>query len=152
MRTFIFIMFLCLFASLNGVYADDGGKFVLLSKEERKQEKVTRKTFEYKEKVNKGILVYEIEVEEYEVEERRKSDIPASLGEKVVRIYDRSGRVIPGKVKVIRMVREERRGAEVVLVGFKRPLATGEKIKAKVKRIGVYENDGENLAVYQVVK
>ena len=80
------------------------------------------------------------------------SDIPASLGEKVVRIYDRSGRVIPGEVKVIRMVREERRGAEVVLVGFKRPLATGEKIKAKVKRIGVYENDGENLAVYQVVQ
>lgn len=82
MRTFIFIMFLCLFASLNGVYADDGGKFVLLSKEERKQEKVTRKTFEYKEKVNKGILVYEIEVEEYEVEERRNQIYLPVLGRK----------------------------------------------------------------------
>ena len=96
-----------------------------------KKEKATRKTFEYKEKVDKGILVYEIEVEEYDVEESRKSDIPASLGEKVVRIYDHSGRIIPGEVKVIRTVREERRGAEVVLVGFKRPLATGEKIKAQ---------------------
>ena len=74
-------------------------------------------------------MVYEIEVEEYDVEESRKSDIPASLGEKVVRIYDHSGRIIPGEV--IRTVREERRGAEVVLVGFKRPLATGEKIKAQ---------------------
>lgn len=94
-------------------------------------------------------MVYEIEVEEYDVEESRKSDIPASLGEKVVRIYDHSGRIIPGEVKVIRTVREERRGAEVVLVGFKRPLATGEKIKAQGERVEGDENDGENLAVYQ---
>lgn len=126
--------------------------FVLLSKEERKKERTLRKTFEFKESLEKGIVCYEITVTEYIVKERRRADVPARMGEKVVRIYDKYGHVIPGEVKVTRTVKEEQRGSMVVLVGFKRPLATGEKLSAKVKRLGVYKQDGESLAVYQVVR
>ena len=51
------------------------------------------------------------------------------------------------------MVRVKTRGKKVVLVGFKKPLATGEIIKVTVKKIGVYERtergDGDTWAVYQ---
>lgn len=39
--------------------------FVLLSKEERKKERTLRKTFEFKESLEKGIVCYEITVTEY---------------------------------------------------------------------------------------
>lgn len=146
MRAFTFIMFLCLLCSLSGYAAREKGEIMLFPKSERAVAKSEKKYLEFCRNLNKGVLMYEVKFEEKKQWIERPASEMGKLGE-------RSRKAGNGKIEVLKKVRVKTRGKKVVLVGFKKPLATGEIIKVTVKKIGVYERtergDGDTWAVYQ---
>lgn len=125
-----------------------GGRFVLLPAETRAEAGVVVRRLMCGHKDECGFLrVFLVSVKEQLVEEVVNGN--GGLGDNVVS----AKRLGYGMVKVVRRVKEEEIGEELVLLGYKRKVKPGEYILVKTRLAGIYRKpEGGEIGILEAVR